>query len=195
MLTSRLMVNGAGVDKLAPEIQGLADPTTFLFVTSPFPGVVAFHNGVARYLYVAGREGLLPRALGVTHPVFQSPHAGSLVQMAIAVAVVTLFAFTGQDPVLALFSYIATNFGAADRRGGRACRVPAGPGADRHDHPPPVRPAPEGGRCRRLRPARRSPGSVRTGVAPRRHPSLEGSLCRKRSRRSATLPSLRRRCS
>ena len=129
MLTSWLMVNGAGVDKLVPELQGLQDPTTFLFiladryvgngigtvmgillVTSLFAGVLAFHNGVARYLYVAGREGLLPKSLGVTHPVFQSPHVGSIVQTVIAVLVVALFAFTGQDPVLGLFSWL-TNVG------------------------------------------------------------------------------------
>ena len=129
MLTSWLMVNGAGAEKLVGELQSLEDPTTFLFglaeryvggwiipvmnllfVTSLFAGVVAFHNGVARYMYVAGREGLLPRALGVTHPVFQSPHVGSLVQTAIAVLVVGLFAVTGQDPVLALFSWL-TNVG------------------------------------------------------------------------------------
>jgi amino acid transporter len=125
MLTSWLMVNGAGVDKLVPELQGLSDPTTFLFalaeryvghwitvvmsllfVTSLFAGVLAFHNGVARYFYVAGREGLLPKSLGVTHPVFQSPHVGSVVQTVLAVLVVALFAATGQDPVLALFSWL-----------------------------------------------------------------------------------------
>ena len=129
MLTSWLMVNGAGVDKLVPELQGLQDPTTFLFiladryvgngigtvmgillVTSLFAGVLAFHNGVARYLYVAGREGLLPKSLGVTHPVFQSPHVGSIVQTILAILVVALFAFTGQDPVLGLFSWL-TNVG------------------------------------------------------------------------------------
>lgn len=129
MLTSWLMVNGAGVDKLVPELQGLQDPTTFLFiladryvghgigtimgillVTSLFAGVLAFHNGVARYIYVAGREGLLPKSVGVTHPVFQSPHIGSVIQTVIAVLVVALFAFTGQDPVLALFSWL-TNVG------------------------------------------------------------------------------------
>lgn len=129
MLTSWLMVNGAGVDKLVPELQGLADPTTFLFglaeryvghwivvtmnvlfVTSLFAGVVAFHNGVARYMYVAGREGLLPKSVGVTHPVFQSPHVGSMIQTVIAILVIALFAFTGQDPVLALFSWL-TNVG------------------------------------------------------------------------------------
>lgn len=129
MLTSWLMVIGAGVDKLVPELQGLQDPTTFLFgladryvghgigtimsilfVTSLFAGVLAFHNGVARYMYVAGREGLLPKSVGVTHPVFQSPHVGSVIQTVIAVLVIALFAFTGQDPVLALFSWL-TNVG------------------------------------------------------------------------------------
>ncbi|WP_026621470.1 amino acid transporter (plasmid) [Ensifer sp. WSM1721] len=129
MLTSWLMVNGAGVDKLVPELQGLADPTTFLFglaeryvghgitvvmsilfITSLFAGVLAFHNGVARYMYVAGREGLLPKSVGVTHPEFQSPHVGSAIQTIIAVLVVAIFAFTGQDPVLALFSWL-TNVG------------------------------------------------------------------------------------
>lgn len=129
MLTSWLMVNGAGADKLVPELQGLADPTTFLFglaeryvgpwivpvmnvlfVTSLFAGVLAFHNGVARYMYVAGREGLLPKAIGTTHPLFQSPHVASVVQTVIAVLVVALFAATGQDPVLALFSWL-TNVG------------------------------------------------------------------------------------
>ncbi len=129
MFTSWLMVNAAGADKLVPELQGLADPTTFLFglaerytggwlpplmnvlfVTSLFAGVLAFHNGVARYLYVAGRERLLPASLGVTHPVYHSPHVGSLIQTVIAVLVVALFAATGQDPVLALFSWL-TNVG------------------------------------------------------------------------------------
>jgi amino acid transporter len=125
MLTSWLMVNGSGFDKLVPELQGLKDPTTFLFglaeryvghwitvvmsvlfITSLFAGVLAFHNGVARYMYVAGREGLLPKSVGVTHPVFQSPHVGSMIQTVIAVLVVALFAYTGQDPVLALFSWL-----------------------------------------------------------------------------------------
>lgn len=125
MLTSWLMVVGAGVDKLVPELQGLADPTTFLFnlaeryvghwivvimnilfVTSLFAGVLAFHNGVARYMYVAGREGLLPKRVGITHPTFQSPHIGSIIQSVIAVLVTALFVITGQDPVLAMFSWL-----------------------------------------------------------------------------------------
>jgi amino acid transporter len=129
MFTSWLMVNAAGVDKLVSMIGGLADPTTFLFVlsdqyvggwltqamsvlfvTSLFAGVLAFHNGVARYMYVAGREKLLPASVGVTHPTFQSPHVGSIIQTVLSVVVVGLFAVTGQDPVLALFSWL-TNVG------------------------------------------------------------------------------------
>ncbi|RUX64395.1 APC family permease, partial [Mesorhizobium sp. M7A.F.Ca.US.014.04.1.1] len=87
MLTAWLMAVGAGVDKLLPTLQGLQDPTTFLFglsdryagtmlsqamsilfVSSLFAGVLAFHNAVARYIYVSGREKLLPQTIGVTHP-------------------------------------------------------------------------------------------------------------------------------
>ncbi|MGO7867536.1 amino acid permease, partial [Rhizobium ruizarguesonis] len=59
-----------------------------------------------RYMYVAGREGLLPKSFGVTHPVFQSPHVGSVIQTIVAALVIALFAFTVQDPVLALFSWL-----------------------------------------------------------------------------------------
>lgn len=128
-LSAWCMAMGAGVDKLVPELQALQDPTTFLFglsdryaggwltqamgilfVSSLFAGVVAFHNGVARYMYVAGREKLLPEAIGVTHPVHQSPYVGSMVQTVIAVGVIGLFAALGLDPVLSLFSWL-TNVG------------------------------------------------------------------------------------
>ncbi len=125
MITAWLMANGAGVDKLVPTLQGLADPTTFLFdlagryvggpvptimgflfVSSLFAAVLAFHNGVARYKYVAGREGILPDSVGVTHDIHQSPHVGSMIQTVIAVLVVGLFAVLGMDPVLQLFTWL-----------------------------------------------------------------------------------------
>jgi amino acid transporter len=125
MITAWLMAVGEGVDKLVPTLQGLKDPTTFLFdlagryvggpvptimgflfVSSLFAAVLAFHNGVARYKYVAGREGLLPASVGVTHPAYQSPHVGSLIQTVIAVVVVGLFAALGMDPVLQLFTWL-----------------------------------------------------------------------------------------
>ena len=124
-LTAWLMAVGAGVDKVVPTLQGLPDPTTFLFdltgryvggtaatimgflfVSSLFAGVLAFHNGVARYKYVAGREGLLPDSVGVTHSKYQSPHVGSVIQTIIAFAVVGLFAALGMDPVLQLFTWL-----------------------------------------------------------------------------------------
>ena len=125
MVTAWLMAVGAGVDKLMPTLQGLADPTSFLFdlagryaggtvasimgflfVSSLFAAVLAFHNGVARYKYVAGREVVLPDSVGVTHAQHQSPHVGSMIQTAIAAVVVGLFAILGLDPVLALFAWL-----------------------------------------------------------------------------------------
>lgn len=125
MFTAWLMALGAGVDKLVPMLGGLADPTTFLFdlvgryvggpvptimgflfISSLFAAVLAFHNGVARYKYVAGREGLLPDRLGQTHAEYRSPHVGSIIQTIIAVVVIALFAWQGLDPVLNLFTWL-----------------------------------------------------------------------------------------
>ena len=138
-LTSWLMANGAGVDKLVPTLQGLADPTTFLFdlaaryvggpvptimgflfVSSLFAGVLAFHNGAARYKYVAGREGILPDSVGVTHDKYQSPHVGSIIQTVFATIVIGIFAFLGLDPVLAMFTWL-TQLGTLGILGLMAC--------------------------------------------------------------------------
>jgi len=120
------MVNGEGADKLMTTLQGLKDPTTFvfslsdryvggwltwimslLFISSVFAALLAFHNAAARYFYVLGREGLLPARLGQTHDEHQSPHLGSLLQTIFAVVIVVIFVVTGQDPVLALFTWLA----------------------------------------------------------------------------------------
>jgi amino acid transporter len=125
ILTSWLMVMGVGVDKLMPTLQGLPDPAMFLFdlsgrylggplttvmgvlfMTSVFAAVLAFHNAVARYKFVAGREGILPASVGVTHDRFQSPHVGSMIQTALALVVVTVFVVLGLDPVLNLFVWL-----------------------------------------------------------------------------------------
>lgn len=121
-----MMVVGTGVDKVVPAIGALPDPTSyffdlagqytggtvatimgFLLVSSIFASASAMHNFIARYIYVAGREGLLPSGLGVTHDTHQSPHMGSLAQTVLAIAVVALFAALGLDPVLNLFTWIA----------------------------------------------------------------------------------------
>lgn len=121
-----LMVTGVGADKLVPTIQALPDPSLFFFnlageyvggpipmlaglllVTSLFAALSAFHNYIARYSYVAGREGLLPEAFGRTHGAHQSPHIGSVVQTLSALVIVAIFAGLGLDPVLNLFTWIA----------------------------------------------------------------------------------------
>jgi len=119
------LVVGAGAGELVAHLRSLPDPTRFLFqmadiyvgrwlsavmgvlfVTSVFAGLLAFHNAAARYFYALGREGLLPAGLGRTHCRHSSPHIGSMVQTAIGVAVVALFAAAGADPVLTLFSWL-----------------------------------------------------------------------------------------
>lgn len=121
-----LMIAGAGVAELQSGIAALPDPTFFFFelagryvggpvptiagvllVSSLFAAVSAFHNYIARYSYVAGREGLLPAAFGRTHDQHQSPHVGSVMQTATALIVVGVFAWLGLDPVLNLFTWVS----------------------------------------------------------------------------------------
>lgn len=121
-----LMVVGVGADNLVPTLQGLPDPSAFFFelagryvggpipsiagillVTSLFAALSAFHNYIARYSYVAGREGLLPAAFGRTHDAHQSPHVGSVAQTIGAVVIVAIFAGLSLDPILNLFTWIS----------------------------------------------------------------------------------------
>ena len=48
-------------------------------VTGSFACQLAFFNTATRYLFSMGREGVLPRALGRTHPTHKSPHVASFV--------------------------------------------------------------------------------------------------------------------
>jgi amino acid transporter len=125
-VTTYLMVEGQGAAGLQDHIANLKpDPTAFLFelgatyigaalttvmsllfISSVFAALLAFHNAVARYLFALGREGLVPERLGRTHPVHLSPHVGSLSQSVLALVVVLAFVVTGQDPVLALFTWL-----------------------------------------------------------------------------------------
>ncbi|WP_313523441.1 APC family permease [Shinella sp.] len=126
VFTTWLMIAGVGADKLLPTIGALPDPTAFFFdlagsyvggpvpaiaglllVSSLFAAISAFHNYIARYSYVAGREGLLPAAFGRTHDAHQSPHVGSVVQTVMALVVLAVFAGLGLDPVLNMFTWIS----------------------------------------------------------------------------------------
>ncbi|MBG6085137.1 APC family permease [Zhihengliuella flava] len=88
-----------------------------LFITSVLAALIAFHNVIARYLFAMGREGVLPRALAATNRA-QAPVAGSLVQSALAFALIVIFAIAGAGhesgalfPVITLFTWL-TNTGA-----------------------------------------------------------------------------------
>lgn len=70
----------------------------WLILTSAFACGMAFHNTAARYFYSLGREGVLPAALGKTHPKHKSPYVGSLVQSVVAALLIGAFClFMGTD--------------------------------------------------------------------------------------------------
>lgn len=73
-----------------------------LLCTSLFAAVLALHNAANRYMFVLGREQVLPAALGVVHPRHGSPARASLVQSGLTLVVGTLFALAGLDPYLNL---------------------------------------------------------------------------------------------
>ncbi len=78
----------------------------FLFASSLFAALLAFHNAVARYAYALGREGLVPEVLGHTHKKHLSPHMGSASQSVLAAIVVAVFAIRGMDPATTLFTWL-----------------------------------------------------------------------------------------
>ncbi|MGW6688118.1 APC family permease [Streptomyces sp. NPDC054961] len=83
------------------------DSFQWLLLTGSFACGMAFHQCAARYLYAIGREGFLHPALGRTHAEHGSPYIASLVQSAIAVALVAAFWLTGQDPYIHLYTLLA----------------------------------------------------------------------------------------
>jgi amino acid transporter len=67
---------------------GLATIMQVLILTGSFACAMAFHNVAMRYFYAMGREGILPRALGRTHPTHRSPYIASFAQTGFALVVV-----------------------------------------------------------------------------------------------------------
>lgn len=69
-----------------------------LVITSGFACQLAFFNTTSRYVYSMGREGILPRALGRTHPKHGSPFvAGSLVCLLIVFYVAGFAIYNSTD--------------------------------------------------------------------------------------------------
>jgi amino acid transporter len=87
------------------------DSASLLFATSLFAALLSFHNAVARYAFALGRERVLPPAFSRVHPRTGAPFVASIAQTLLALAVVSVFALAGADPVLKLFTWL-TNLGA-----------------------------------------------------------------------------------
>ena len=66
----------------------LATIMQVLILTGSFACAMAFHNVAMRYFYAMGREGILPRALGRTHPTHKSPYIASITQTGVAAVVI-----------------------------------------------------------------------------------------------------------
>ena len=79
-----------------------ADLMSIFVITSMFACNLAFHNGISRYLYTLGRDGVLPASLGTTSA-NGAPRRASVVQTISALVVIIAFAIAGSDPVLTLF--------------------------------------------------------------------------------------------
>ncbi|TCO45839.1 GNAT family N-acetyltransferase [Actinocrispum wychmicini] len=88
----------------------IVDIGRILIVTSLFAALVSFHNTVARYLFALGREHVLPSGLGATSRRTGAPYVGSLVQTAVALVVLILFAAFKLDPLGDLF-FVVTTYG------------------------------------------------------------------------------------
>lgn len=73
-----------------------------MLCTSLFASMLAMHNAADRYLFVLGRDRILPGWLAEVHPRHRSPHRASLAQSALTVLVVAAFALAGLDPYLNL---------------------------------------------------------------------------------------------
>ena len=86
----------------------LKDCLSWFIITGSFACGMAFHNTTARYMYSLGREGVLPRALGRTHPKHASPHIASTTQSVIAALILLAFA---------LFAAVNPKLGAGDSVG------------------------------------------------------------------------------
>lgn len=80
-----------------------------LFATSVFAAAVAFHSLIARYGYALGREGVLPRAFGLT--VNGAPRNASIAQSIIGLVSIVAFAVAGWDPLTQVFFIFGTSGG------------------------------------------------------------------------------------
>ena len=73
-----------------------------LLCTSLFGALLGLHTAANRYLYVLGRERVLPASLGHVHPGHRSPHRASVVLSLVTAAICAAFALAGAHPYTSL---------------------------------------------------------------------------------------------
>ncbi|WP_457972846.1 APC family permease [Arthrobacter sp. D1-17] len=80
--------------------------TGVLLVTSLLAGIIAFHNGINRYLHSLALRGSMPAVVARTNR-HRAPAVAAWIQTVTAVVLVAPFAVLGADPVLSLFSWFS----------------------------------------------------------------------------------------
>jgi amino acid transporter len=80
--------------------------TGILLVTSLLAGIIAFHNGINRYLHSLALQGSMPAVLARTNQ-HQAPAVAARIQTGTALLLVVPFAVLALDPVLTLFSWFS----------------------------------------------------------------------------------------
>jgi amino acid transporter len=85
----------------------VGDIANALLLTSVFAALLSFHNTVARYLFAAGREQVLPRIMAKTSARSAAPIVGSITQTIIAVITVGAFWWAAKDPIAQLFTWLS----------------------------------------------------------------------------------------
>jgi amino acid transporter len=79
------------------------DALSYLIITGSLACGAALANAGVRYMYAMGREGLLPRYLGRTHPVHRSPYLAVLTWGGIAATLFVIFRATNHTGLDAYF--------------------------------------------------------------------------------------------
>jgi amino acid transporter len=82
--------------------EALQTALALLFLSSAFASVLAFHNAASRYLFVLGRDRLLPSRLGEMHPRHRSPSFASLTVTIGTAIIVGIAAIARLDPYVVL---------------------------------------------------------------------------------------------
>lgn len=78
-------------------VGGWLTPVLYITIsTSTFASIIAFHNGMIRYLYAMGRERVLPQWFGKTHSRWKSPFTASFAQSAFSLLMILFLALVIQ---------------------------------------------------------------------------------------------------